>query len=67
MKPSRRSQPYRRGSQRTLGATLEAMTRGRTAQGHNPQDVKRAMQKKPKRAKNGSLRAQLNHRLKYRK
>ena len=41
MKPTRKTQPYRQGP-RSPGQALNAMTRGRTAGGMNPADVKRA-------------------------
>jgi hypothetical protein len=46
MKASRRFQPHRKGSAaRQPGSALSAMLAGRTAQGVNPQDAKRAGQK----------------------
>lgn len=41
MRPSRRTQPYRKSGARAPSATLSAMQKGRTAAGHNPQDIKR--------------------------
>lgn len=40
MRPTRATQPYRKGP-RQPGAALTAMLRGRTAGGHNPADVSR--------------------------
>jgi hypothetical protein len=47
VKPSRRTQPHRKGPARVMepGGSLAAMLRGATAQGRNPMDVKRAAQK----------------------
>jgi hypothetical protein len=49
VKPSHRTQPYRRrkaaGRPAMPTGALAAMLRGATAQGQNPQDVKRAAQK----------------------
>lgn len=43
---SRQSQPYRKGSAlRKPGFALTAMLRGRTAAGHNPQDLQRNVQR----------------------
>lgn len=45
-RPSRRSQPYRKGQgTRVPGPAMKSMTAGRTAQGGNPADVTRALQK----------------------
>lgn len=41
MKPTRATQPYRRGA-RAPSAALNAMLRGRTLTGFNPADVQRA-------------------------
>jgi hypothetical protein len=41
VKPTRQTQPYRRGA-RAPSAALTAMLRGRTASGFNPADIKRA-------------------------
>lgn len=47
MKPTKRSQPYRRGAgTRGPGSVLSAMLAGRTAAGTNPADQKRSMQKR---------------------
>jgi hypothetical protein len=46
MKPSHRTQPFRRGSGREAGPALSAMLRGRSAFGQNPQDLHRHMQKR---------------------
>lgn len=47
MKPTRRSQPYRKAAQtRGPGSVLTAMLAGRTAMGTNPADQKRSMQKR---------------------
>lgn len=46
MKPTRRTQPYRKGSGMPGPAGMYA---GRTAYGHNPMDLKRALKRKPKR------------------
>lgn len=40
MKPTRKTQPYRKGA-RQPGAALDAMRRGATAGGLNPMDVQR--------------------------
>lgn len=66
---SRRSQPYRKGAAtRAPGGALTAMTRGRDAQGNNPQDVRRRTHKMARRKRGGihikpgnrgKLRAQL--------
>ena len=47
MRPSRRTQPHRKGPGRVMqpGGSLAAMLRGATAQGGNPMNVKRAGQK----------------------
>jgi hypothetical protein len=45
MKPTRRTQPYRRGLARPPGGALTAMVMGRTLYGQNPQDVNRATAK----------------------
>lgn len=40
------AQPYRKGSgQREPGPAFDAMKRGRTADGHNPMDLRRALAK----------------------
>jgi hypothetical protein len=41
---TRRTQPYRKGA-REPGAALQAMTRGRTMGGYNPQDAARNVQR----------------------
>lgn len=41
MRPSRRTQPYRKTGARPASQTLSAMQKGRTAYGRNPQDIKR--------------------------
>lgn len=47
MKPSRRSQPHRKGPARVMapGSSLSAMLRGRSAFGQNVADQQRAGQK----------------------
>jgi hypothetical protein len=40
------AQPYRKGKGREPGPALDAMQRGRTSSGFNPQDAVRAMMKK---------------------
>ena len=45
MKPSRATQPYRKGVARQPGLADKAMKRGRTATGFNPSDIMRGMQK----------------------
>jgi hypothetical protein len=47
MRPSRRTQPYRRGS-RQAGAALSAMLAGRSAWGQNPADTRRAFERASK-------------------
>lgn len=47
MKPTRATQPYRKGP-RTPGLALTAMLRGRTVGGMNPADTKRAAAAMPK-------------------
>lgn len=42
MRPTRRTQPYRKGQARQPGRVLDAMKRGRTMFGQNPMDVSRA-------------------------
>ena len=54
MKPTRSTQPYRSGKG-PLGSARAAMTRGRTAYGQNPQDLKRAVQRKRKRRRKPDL------------
>lgn len=54
MAGSRRTQPYRRGSLRRPSAALANMTRGRTLYGENPQDARRAMQRKARRRRTSS-------------
>ena len=46
MKPTRRSQPYRKGRPRPAGRALGNMQRGRTVYGTNPKDVERLAQKR---------------------
>jgi hypothetical protein len=43
MKPTRQTQPYRAVNGRQSTAALAAMLKGRSAQGHNPMDVKRGL------------------------
>lgn len=45
MKPTRATQPYRKGA-RQPGSALAAMLRGRTLYGQNPADVRRVSQRK---------------------
>lgn len=52
MKPTRATQPYRRGA-RAPGAALTAMLKGRTAAGWNPIDTQRAMILSGKRRRPG--------------
>ena len=47
MRPTRRTQPYRRGA-RAPGQALAAMLRGRTLYGHNPMDLRRGMHRRPR-------------------
>lgn len=49
MRPTRRTQPYRRNTGRQPGLALMAMKRGRDAFGRNPADVKRATMRKKRR------------------
>lgn len=56
VKPTRLTQPYRRGA-RQPGPALNAMLKGRTSAGYNPMDAKRNVQslvaagkRRPKRA-----------------
>jgi hypothetical protein len=51
MRPTRRSQPYRKGVPRPQGRTLAAMLRGSSATMGNPQDVQREMTKRWHRRK----------------
>jgi hypothetical protein len=48
MRPSRRTQPYRKGS-RQAGPSLSAMLRGRTGYGYNPMDLHRHMLRRRRR------------------
>jgi hypothetical protein len=45
MKPSHRTQPYRKGQARQPGLAMKAMQKGRTGTGHNPMDLQRAIAK----------------------
>lgn len=45
MQATRRSQPYRAVHGRQSTNALAAMLKGRSAQGHNPQDTKRRLQR----------------------
>jgi hypothetical protein len=46
MRPTRRTQPYRKRPARPPGQVLDAMKRGATAYGKNPQDPVRLAAKK---------------------
>jgi hypothetical protein len=62
MRPTRRTQPYRKkGLGRPGGRPLAAMLAGRTVTGHNPQDAKRELEKRARRKKKG-LAAKLSAR-----
>lgn len=49
MKPTRRTQPYRKSLLRAPSPTLKAMKRGRTFTGQNPQDLPRLATKRANR------------------
>lgn len=51
MQPSRRSQPYRKGTGRQPGLALSAMLKGRPQVGINSADVMRMAQKKARARK----------------
>lgn len=48
MKPSRKTQPYRKGKVRPPGTTLASMLAGKPKFGPNPQDAKRRLRKRRK-------------------
>lgn len=56
MKPTRKTQPYRKGAPRPQGRTLAAMLRGAKLDGHNPMDLQREIQKQFHRRKKLSQR-----------
>jgi hypothetical protein len=45
MKPSRSTQPYKKGGPRQPGLAMKAMQKGRTGTGFNPADITRGIQK----------------------
>jgi hypothetical protein len=45
VKADRRTQPYRKEGGRTPGPALDAMLKGRDAQGYNPMDLQRSNQR----------------------
>lgn len=45
MKPTRRTQPYRKGRPRPTGATLQAMLRGKPAYRQHPLEAQRKLRK----------------------
>jgi hypothetical protein len=49
MRPTRRTQPYRKGPGQPRGVALANMKRGRTIYGHNPADVQRLASKRAAR------------------
>lgn len=60
MRPTRRTQPYRKGPGQPRTAAAANMKRGRTAFGFNPQDAHRLMLKlASRRRRRGSRRPKL--------
>lgn len=49
MRPSRRTQPYRKGTPRQKGPALANMKRGKTIYGQHPQDIPRLASKRAAR------------------
>jgi len=49
VRPTRRTQPYRKRLSRPASPTLKAMKRGKTLYGQNPADIKRLATKQARR------------------